>query len=249
MQNLTLIQRLYLWACERLYAELAWSYDLVSWFVSFGAWSRWQATALTYMRGDQVLEIGFGTGTLLATLSQQRYNVIGLELSAAMHMQTTRKLTRQALNPPRVQAPTQQMPFATGSFDTIIATFPSGYIFDPATLAECARILRRSTTGPGATNLGGRLVIVTSVSHGHTPWPAIMHLLSWSPRRATGNGAGVRGTGENPAAPSDRDDRADARQAHFAAAGLQATDLMVRQGNSTVYLILAEHQPAARSQC
>ena len=41
------------------------------------------------------------------------------------------------------------MPFAAGSFDTVVATFPAPYILDPATLAECARLL----------DTGGRLVV------------------------------------------------------------------------------------------
>jgi len=35
----------------------------------------------------------------------------------------------------------QQLPFASGSFDTIVSTFPSEYIFDPRTLAEARRCL------------------------------------------------------------------------------------------------------------
>jgi len=33
------VGRLYVWATERLYQELAWAYDGVSWLVSLGHWA------------------------------------------------------------------------------------------------------------------------------------------------------------------------------------------------------------------
>jgi len=150
------LRRLYGWACERLYDELAWSYDWVSWLVSFGHWDRWRVLALDYLRGERVLEIGFGTGTLLPRLAQQTSLTVGLELSSAMHQQTAHKLIRQSLRLPRVQARAQAMPFADGAFDTVLATFPAPYILHPTTLQECVRLLAR----PTPINPGGRLVII-----------------------------------------------------------------------------------------
>jgi SAM-dependent methyltransferase len=74
---------------------------------------------------------------------------MGLELSPAMQAVAARRLALWAAAPPRVQAPAQQMPFAGGSFDSIVATFPAPYILEADTLAECARVLRP----------GGRLVV------------------------------------------------------------------------------------------
>lgn len=150
------LRRLYGWACERLYAELAWSYDWVSWLVSFGQWANWRALALDYVHGERTLEIGFGTGELLPGLAQQTNLTIGLELSSAMHVQTMRKLIHPSLMLPRVQARAQAMPFAEGTFDTILATFPAPYILQPTTLQECVRLLAR----PTSAQCGGRLVIV-----------------------------------------------------------------------------------------
>lgn len=159
------LRGLYAWACERLYAELAWSYNGVSWLVSLGWWDQWRAMALQYVQGPRVLEIGFGTGELLPRLAARARLPVGLELSSAMHRQAYCKLRRLGLTLPLVQARAQAMPFADHCFDTIIATFPAPYILEPATLAECARLLALPPTMTSSAitaqrGRGGQLVIV-----------------------------------------------------------------------------------------
>ncbi|MBP8291388.1 MAG: class I SAM-dependent methyltransferase [Caldilineaceae bacterium] len=141
--------RLYLWACDRLYHELANAYDRVSWLVSLGGWDAWRRLALADAQG-RVLELGYGTGVLLATMAAAGIDVVGLELSPAMQRVAAQRLARSGVHPAQVRARAEQMPLAAGSFDTVIATFPAPYILAPATLAECRRVLRP----------GGQLVIV-----------------------------------------------------------------------------------------
>jgi ubiquinone/menaquinone biosynthesis C-methylase UbiE len=145
-----MLRSLYLWACERLYHELAGGYDVISRLVSAGAWPAWRRSVLPHVRGARLLEIGFGTGELLAELAElDATRVAGLELSPQMHAVAARRLAEGIPFVPRVQASTVAMPFLGGSFDTVVSTFPAPYIVDPATLAECARVLNR----------GGRLVV------------------------------------------------------------------------------------------
>ena len=155
-----LLRRLYAWACERLYAELAWSYDAVSWWVSLGHWAQWRALALEYVRGSRVLELGFGTGELLPLLAEKTTLTVGLDSAAAMHSQTLHKLKVRGLAVPLVQARAQAMPFPAGAFDTIVATFPAPYILDAETLHECARLLAGSTITGAKITGAKRLVIV-----------------------------------------------------------------------------------------
>jgi len=131
----------YRWAANRLYSEFAWAYDVVSWLVSWGRWAGWRKAALVHVRGERVLEVGFGTGDLLVEMAVRGWNACGLDCSPAMHRITARKLRRHGLDAPRVRGVTQALPFADGSFDTLIATFPAEYIVAPETLREAARVL------------------------------------------------------------------------------------------------------------
>ena len=134
--------RLYLWLTRRLYAELAWAYDVVSWVVSAGQWSRWRRGALESLHGKRVLEIGFGTGELLLAMAGRGWSVVGLDPSPAMQRIASRKLRRRCLTVPRVRARAQGLPFVNGCFDTVVSTFPAEYILDLRTLVEAYRVLK-----------------------------------------------------------------------------------------------------------
>jgi len=157
----------YIWATYRLYDELAWSYDLVSWLVSLGQWSKVRRKSLDYVSGERILEIGFGTGELLMEMKDRYDFVCGLEFSPAMQRITARKMQRQKRSVSRVRAKAQQMPFANGSFDTIISTFPAAYILYPQTMSEAYRLLH--DVSPGSGRSAGRLVIAGASLHINSP--------------------------------------------------------------------------------
>jgi SAM-dependent methyltransferase len=136
--------RLYLWACERLYAEFAWGYDAVAWGVSRGQWAAWRRAVLPWVQGADLLEVGFGTGVLLGELARAGYHVIGIDRSSAMQRQAARAYGAQ-----RILGAAQFLPLPDNSFDCVVATFPAPYIGEAETLLEVARVLRP----------GGRLVI------------------------------------------------------------------------------------------
>ena len=140
---------LYLWACHRLYNEFAWTYDGVSWLVSLGHWWGWRKAALDYLIGPRVLEVGFGTGDLLIEMARQGWDVHGLELSPAMHRITARKMSRCGVWAPRVRGLIQAMPFPDRAFDSIVSTFPAGFILQSQAWQEFGRVLAP----------GGRLIV------------------------------------------------------------------------------------------
>jgi hypothetical protein len=59
---------------------------------------------------------------------------------------------------PRLRAIVQAAPFADGRFDSIVSTFPAGYILEAASLQDIARLLRAPE--PEAGVAGGRLIVV-----------------------------------------------------------------------------------------
>jgi len=161
-----------------LYNELAWTYDAVSWLVSLGAWRAWQQTALLFIRGGRVLELGHGPGHMLLALGAAGYKAIGLDLSPHMGRLARRRLLRSGMATSLVRGQGQALPFATAAFDTVLATFPTDYIMNPATLAAVHRVLSPA----------GRLVIVPE---GHLTGRGPHHrLIDWL-FRITGQRSGL----------------------------------------------------------
>jgi len=124
---------------HHFYREFAWTYDAVAWGVSAGLWRQWVLAALPEARG-RVLELGFGTGYLQAALAA-RPGVAGLDASPQMARLAARRVRRGGHVPRLARGVAQALPFAAASFDTVLATFPAEYIFDPATHAEIRRVL------------------------------------------------------------------------------------------------------------
>lgn len=165
------VSTLYTFLYRQLYTRFAWAYDGVSWLVSLGRWSDWRRVALDFVIGADVLEIGFGTGELLCEMAGRGIAVIGLEASAAMHGITTRKLAKQGVSAPQVQGFAQQLPFTDSSFDTILATFPAGFVTDKSAHREFARVLRP----------GGRLVFVDVTLSTDNPLFRFFYRLAFPP--------------------------------------------------------------------
>ncbi len=141
------------WFFLHLYTDLAWSYDAVAWLSSFGGWSSWRRTALDRVSpSSTVLEVGFGTGHLLAEASQYDVRLFGVDASPQMVRITARRLRRAGLPLAIARAEAQALPFPRHAFPAALSTFPSEYIFDEASLADIRRVLT-----PGAS-----LVVVVS---------------------------------------------------------------------------------------
>jgi ubiquinone/menaquinone biosynthesis C-methylase UbiE len=128
------------------------------------------------------LELGFGAGLLLQKLGKAQRTVIGVDRSPAMTAVAMRRLcgqsggvedfsasayTQQKQNRANlINGDAEELPLPDHCVDTIVSTFPAPYILQPATLAECRRVLKGSRVQPrlpqdqrGAA-LPGRLLIV-----------------------------------------------------------------------------------------
>lgn len=209
-------RRLLRFGFRLLYNEMAWCYDTVSWAVSLGHWHAWTRTSVLYLRGPRVLEIAFGTGDLLLDLRAAGVNVCGLDLSPHMVTVARRKLRKAGLPAPITRGSVTHLPFADGSFDSVVSTFPTPFIRQDDVLDELARVLR----------LGGCLVIVDRAQLLKPAWTA---RLIDGLYVATGQQPEVR-------SPQAKWMRARGWNAHDHAAHLET---------SVVHLIVAEPPPLA----
>ncbi len=126
---------------RHLYTDLAWSYDLVAWTSSMGQWRSWQSAAVQRYPAGRVLELGHGPGHVLLDLVQAGNQTFGVDLSRQMSKIASRRLRKHQVPANLVRSRAEALPFAAGSFQTIVATFPAEYIYAAETLAEIVRIL------------------------------------------------------------------------------------------------------------
>lgn len=202
-----------------LYNEFAWTYDLVAWVVSLGQWKAWTRTAIPHLQGERVLELAHGPGHLLVSMAKRGLAPMGLDLSPHMGRLARRRLRRAGLFVPLVRARAQALPFCDGCFDSAVATFPTGFIVDPATLRETARVLHSS--GPAAGRSGGRLVVVAWARLSERD--PLSRFIGWL-YRVTGQGEPVLGRGEAAAV----------------GAGFALCTVWERVGSSQVMLVVAD---------
>ncbi len=130
-----------------LYHPFAFTYDLVAATVSFGNWKNWVYSIFPFIKGTRLLELGHGPGHLQRLLLDRGLAPVAIDESTQMGKIAKRRLGgSQKLS----RALAQQLPFADKSFDTVIATFPTEYIFSTKTLSEVKRCLSD----------GGRLIVL-----------------------------------------------------------------------------------------
>ncbi len=167
---MTVWWRLVRFGFRLLYNELAFTYDLVSWIVSLGAWRCWVRTSLSHVSvasSDRVLELAHGTGNLQLDLHAAGYRAVGFDLSPAMGRIARGKLTRRHLPIRLARGQAQQLPFAAETFAAVISTFPTDFIIAPETLAEVDRVLKP----------GGVLIVVPNAQI--TGGGAVGRLIEW----------------------------------------------------------------------
>ncbi len=142
-----------------------------------GQWRAWQRLVLPRLVGHYVLELGSGLGDLLADMAEQGYACYAVERSPEMVEAARGTLKRRKMDKKAwvYQGSAQQLPFSDASFDSVVSTFPSEYIYDPDTIAEVARVLRP----------GGRLIVIEGANLRPVgllqPFLLLIHLLVYGP--------------------------------------------------------------------
>jgi len=150
------------WRVVRGLFELLYRNSTLFWLASTlpfaGQWRRWQRLVIPRLAGWRVLEIGCGIGTLLLDMVGAGYTCSAIERSPQMLAATRARLERHGLLDAVSLQPglAQELPYADASFDSVVSTFPTDYIFDPLTLNQIGRVL--IPDGRLIVVLGARLI-------------------------------------------------------------------------------------------
>ena len=171
-----------------LYHPFAFAYDLVAATVSLGRWRDWVLSVLPFIEGTRILEIGHGPGHLQRVLLSRDLFAVGIDESAPMGRLAQKNLicnldshtpASQPFDYAKIRLArglAQSLPFPNQFFDTVVATFPTDYIFDRITLDETNRVLGPEGVFvilPGASILGrgimDRLMALIFRVTGQTP--------------------------------------------------------------------------------
>lgn len=218
------------WRIVRALFEMLYRNRTLYWLASTipfaGQWRRWQRLVLPRLVGTDILEVGCGIGTLLGDLTQAGYNCHAVDRSPQMVAASRSELRRRGFADGAsrvVQADVRRLPFGDGSFDTVVSTFPTEYIFDPQTAHEIARVLRPS----------GRLVVVVGAGLEPTT-PLVLPLVAFQSlvygHRPQRNETDYTGA----------DDRGGPLGASLTAAGLRSSSERVRGPFWQAHLVLAD---------
>jgi ubiquinone/menaquinone biosynthesis C-methylase UbiE len=89
------------------------------------------------LAGGRVLDVGCGTGRLVAALAERGVDVAGVDSSAGMLAVARRKLPQGRF----VQAPAERLPFADGTFDRVVFGLVVHLVDRRAAFAEARRVL------------------------------------------------------------------------------------------------------------
>ncbi len=207
-----------------LYHSFAWSYDLVAATVSLGRWKDWVKASARLLAGPRVLELGFGPGHMQITLEKAGFTPFGLDESQQMVRQARSLLVRRGQIPRLARGLAQRLPFASASFDSVIATFPTQYIVDPETLGEIYRVLDAQK--------GGRLVVLMNAwITGHSLSERFMRWV-------------FRVTGESPA----ENVNIEKMIAPYTQAGFAASVRFVDMRGSRLMMIVARKEPSSTTK-
>jgi SAM-dependent methyltransferase len=151
---------------ERSQLEALWIREAARWDGTGGAFGEAMLAAIRLRRGEQVLDVGCGTGaTTLAAGAQvgPAGRAMGVDISAPI-IELARRRGSGVANVEFIEGDAQDHPFGDGRFDAVISRFGTMFFADPAAaFANLQRALRPK----------GRLAIVCWADPRTAEWTAV----------------------------------------------------------------------------
>lgn len=141
------------------------AYDVLMWPLERGWLGKLRRTTLAQARGH-VLEIGIGTGLNLPHYPPS-LDLVGIDPHLSMLTRARRRAAQMQRSVRWHQVSAESLPFADGSFDTVVGTLVFCTIPDPLrAFREVGRVLRT----------GGRIYLL---EHVRSPHPLGAHVQDW----------------------------------------------------------------------
>ena len=138
---------------RKRYDRLSPYYDLLESFLEKVAFSKWRKRAFKYIKGEDILEVGVGTGKNLDFYPAEK-RVTGIDFSPGMLGRAKMRMEEKKANVNLRLMDVQRLQFEDRSFDTVLATFVFCSVPDPVRgLREVGRVCRS----------GGRIILLEHV--------------------------------------------------------------------------------------
>jgi ubiquinone/menaquinone biosynthesis C-methylase UbiE len=138
---------------RKRYDHLSPYYDLLESFLEKVAFSKWRKRAFEYIEGENILEVGVGTGKNLDFYPPDK-RVTAIDFSPGMLSRARRKIDEKKANVDLREMDIQKLQFEDQSIDTVLATFVFCSVLDPIQgLREVRRVCRK----------GGKIILLEHV--------------------------------------------------------------------------------------
>ncbi|MGD0583518.1 MAG: bifunctional demethylmenaquinone methyltransferase/2-methoxy-6-polyprenyl-1,4-benzoquinol methylase UbiE [Bacteroidales bacterium] len=135
---------------ESMFDSIAWRYDFLNHFLSFGTDRLWRKKAIKIigktMKPSNILDVATGTGDLaIASLKLAPVRVTGIDISEKMIAIGEKKIKKAGLSGriKLMRGDSEKISFADNTFDTAMVAFGVRNFSDPLTgLKEMRRVIR-----------------------------------------------------------------------------------------------------------
>lgn len=153
---------------RKRYDRIAPLYDLMEGLVEHTKYSRWRRMLWEKVEGENVLEIGVGTGKNFAYYPYG-VRITAIDFSEKMLMRARNRAKREKVNVNLQQMDVQSLEFADNTFDTVIGSFVFCSVPDPVRgLEEVKRVVK----------LNGKVVLLEHVLSANRVIAGLMNLVN-----------------------------------------------------------------------